>query len=76
MSYIMKRKINSWSDYEKFKISQDIEKYFWDFVVDLKSKIPSNPSTTDLLAVGLVLFIFYSFTKSICLKLSENKSNN
>lgn len=34
----MKRKINSWSDYEKFKISQDIEKFFGDFVVDIKFK--------------------------------------
>lgn len=72
----MKRKINSWSEYEKFKISQDIEKYFWEFVVDLKSKIPSNPSTADLNAVWLILFIFIFFTKSICLKLCEKKKDN
>ena len=72
----MKKKINSWSDYEKFKISQDIEKYFWDFVVDLKSKIPSNPSTADLLAVLLILSVFIFFTNSICSKLYEKKNNN
>lgn len=72
----MKRKINSWSDYEKFRISQDIEKYFWDFVVDLRSKISSNPSTADLLAVWLILSIFIFFTKSICLKLCEKKKDN
>ena len=70
------RKINSWSDYEKFRISQNIEKYFWDFVVDLKSKIPFQPSFIDLLSVWLVFFIFYSFTQSICLKLYEKKNNN
>lgn len=72
----MKRKINSWSDYEKFKISQDIEKYFWEFVIDLKSKIPSNPSSAELLVVWLILAIFIFFTKSICSKLYEKKKDN
>jgi hypothetical protein len=27
----MKRKINSWSDYEKYRISEDIRGYFNDF---------------------------------------------